>query len=207
MAQVSLRNVSKIFPPDVVAVRDISLEAENREFLVLVGPSGCGKSTTLRMVAGLEKASTGEIYISDKIVNDVQEKLLTIFGLRTLSIDDPKYKGRYIGNYNKDTAYHNGTVWPWLLGPFIKAYIKVRKNDPASRKFAYNSFIKPMLEVFDEKWDGSIYEIFDGDPIYAPRGCISQAWSIAEILRAWVEDIEKISPPYEKIFELPEISV
>ena len=145
--------------------------------------------------------------LQDKIVNDVQEKLLTIFGLKTLSSDDSRYKGTYIGNYNKDMAYHNGTVWPWLLGPFIKAFIKVRKYDLEGRKFAYNNFIKPMLEVYDKKWDGSIYEIFDGDPIYIPRGCITQAWSVAEILRAWVEDIENISPNYEKIFESPEISV
>ena len=145
--------------------------------------------------------------LQDKIVNDVQEKLLTIFGLKTLASDDSRYKGTYIGNYNKDMAYHNGTVWPWLLGPFIKAFIKVRKYDLEGRKFAYNNFIKPMLEVYDKKWDGSIYEIFDGDPIYIPRGCITQAWSVAEILRAWVEDIENISPNYEKIFESPEISV
>ncbi len=145
--------------------------------------------------------------LQDKIVNDVQQNLLTIFGLKTLSSDDSRYKGTYIGNYNKDMAYHNGTVWPWLLGPFIKAFIKVRKYDLERRKFAYNNFIKPMLEVYDKKWDGSIYEIFDGDPIYIPRGCITQAWSVAEILRAWVEDIENISPNYEKIFESPEISV
>jgi len=74
MAQVSLRNVSKIFPPDVVAVKDVNLGVENREFLVLVGPSGCGKSTTLRMIAGLETATQGEIYIGDKLVNDMPAK-------------------------------------------------------------------------------------------------------------------------------------
>jgi predicted glycogen debranching enzyme len=145
--------------------------------------------------------------LQNRIVNDVQEKLVTIFGLRTLSPDDPNYKGSYIGPYNKDIAYHNGTVWPWLLGPFIKAFLKVRKYDYASRKFAYNNFLEPMLEVFADKWDGSIYEIFDGDPVYAPRGCITQAWSVAEILRAWVEDINYIPPINEKIFELPEICV
>ena len=145
--------------------------------------------------------------MQNKIVNDVQEKLLTIFGLRTLSRDDPNYKGSYIGPYNKDIAYHNGTVWPWLLGPFIKAFLKVRNYDYSSRKYAYNNFLQPMLEVFDEKWDGSIYEIFDGDPVYAPRGCISQAWSVAEILRAWVEDINYIPPINEKIFESPEICI
>ena len=145
--------------------------------------------------------------LQNKIVNDVSKKLLTIFGLRSLSPDDPGYKGKYIGNYNKDIAYHNGTVWPWLLGQFIKAFVKVKKYDSESRKYAYNNFLRPMLEVFDEKWDGSIYEIFDGDPVYTPRGCISQAWSVAEILRAWAEDIEDISPIYEKVFLLSEISV
>ena len=126
---------------------------------------------------------------------------------RTLSPDDSRYKGTYIGNHNKDMAYHNGTVWPWLLGSFIKAFVKVRKNNPEDRKYAYMNFIKPMLEVYDEKWDGSIYEIFDGSPIYAPRGCITQAWSVAEILRTWVEDIENIPPNFEKIFYSPKIRV
>jgi multiple sugar transport system ATP-binding protein len=74
MAQVSLKNVTKIFPPNVMAVRDVTLGVENKEFLVLVGPSGCGKSTTLRMIAGLEKATKGEIYIGENMVNDVPAK-------------------------------------------------------------------------------------------------------------------------------------
>ena len=134
------------------------------------------------------------------IVDNVKEKLLTIFGLRTLSPDDTRYKGTYIGDYNKDISYHNGTVWPWLLGPFIKAYVKVNNYDKKSREYAYENFLKPMFNVFGDQWDGSIHEIFDGDPIYAPQGCITQAWSVAEILRAWVEDIEKISPQHEQIF-------
>jgi len=145
--------------------------------------------------------------LQKKIVNDVKEKLLTIFGLRTLSTDDSRYKGNYLGDYNKDMAYHNGTIWPWLIGPFIKAFLKIKKYTPESRKFAYNNFIKPMFAVFNDIWDGSINEIFDGDPIYAPEGCISQAWSVAEILRACVEDIEKISSQYEDFYKLPEISV
>jgi glycogen debranching enzyme len=145
--------------------------------------------------------------LQEKIVNDVQENLLTIFGLRTLSPDDSNYNGSYIGNYNKDITYHNGTVWPWLLGPFIKAFIKVNNHDVKSREFAYKNFIAPMLDVFNEKWDGSICEIFDGSPVYAPRGCITQAWSVAEILRTWVEDIENIPPNFEKIFYSPKIRV
>jgi glycogen debranching enzyme len=124
-----------------------------------------------------------------------------------LSPDDPNYLGSYIGNHNKDIAYHNGTVWPWLLGQFIKAYVKVKKQAPVFREFAYKNYIQPMLDVFGKQWDGSIYEIFDGDPIYAPGGCITQAWSVAEILRSWVEDIENIKPKYEEIFISPKIRV
>jgi predicted glycogen debranching enzyme len=145
--------------------------------------------------------------LQEKIINDVRDKLLTIFGLRTLSPDNEKYMISYIGDFNKEEAYHNGTVWPWLLGQFIKAYVKVKKHAPVFREFAYKNYIQPMFDVFDDQWDGSIYEIFDGDPIYTPRGCISQAWSVAEILRSWVEDIENIKPKYEEIFVSPKISV
>jgi len=138
--------------------------------------------------------------LQNKIVKTVQDKLLTLFGLRTLSPDDPRYKGSYLGNYNKDEAYHNGTVWPWLMGPFIKAFVKTKKHHPAWREYAYHNFIKPMLETFNTQWDGSIHEIFDGDPIFTPRGCITQAWSVAEILRAWVEDIENIKPQHEEFY-------
>jgi predicted glycogen debranching enzyme len=145
--------------------------------------------------------------LQKKIVDDVEKNLFTIFGLRSLSPYDPNYKSKYIGDYNKDIAYHNGIVWPWLMGPFIKAYVKVNNYNKNSREYAFNKFLKPMLEVFGNKWDGSINEIFDGEPIYAPRGCITQAWSVAEILRAWVEDIEFIKPKYENIFKLSEIRV
>lgn len=142
-----------------------------------------------------------------KIVNDTQEKLVTIFGLRTLSQEDSNYKGNYIGDYNKDIAYHNGIVWPWLLGSFIKAFVKVKNFTPESRKIAFRNFLNPMFNVFGSQWDGSIYEIFNGAPIYTPQGCISQAWSVAEILRCWVEDIENIKPNFEKIYKSYKISV
>ena len=74
MAQVSLKNVYKVYPGNIEAVRDVSIEVENREFVVLVGPSGCGKSTTLRMIAGLEDVTKGEIWIGNKMVNDVPPK-------------------------------------------------------------------------------------------------------------------------------------
>jgi len=138
--------------------------------------------------------------LQENIVNDVQEKLTTIFGLRTLSPDDSRYMGTYLGAHNRDVAYHNGTVWPWPLGSFIKAFVKVKNYESEWREFAYRNYLQPMFDVFGDSWDGSIYEIFDGSPPYLPRGCITQAWSVAEILRCWVEDIENITPKYEDVF-------
>ena len=145
--------------------------------------------------------------VQEKIVKDVGNDLVTIFGLRTLSPKDPNYKGSYIGNYNKDIAYHNGTVWPWLLGQYIKAFVKINGYSSTSRSLAFKKYLKPMLNVYGTKWDGSIHEIFDGDPIYSPRGCITQAWSVAEILRTWVEDIKNIKPTFDKFLESPKIRV
>ncbi|MBU0502037.1 MAG: sn-glycerol-3-phosphate ABC transporter ATP-binding protein UgpC [bacterium] len=73
MAKVRLENVCKKFD-DVVAVKDINLEINDQEFMVLVGPSGCGKTTTLRMIAGLEEITSGKIYIGDRLINDVPPK-------------------------------------------------------------------------------------------------------------------------------------
>jgi predicted glycogen debranching enzyme len=140
------------------------------------------------------------------IVSEIQKTLGTLFGLRTLSPQDSRYKGTYLGNHHRDIAYHNGTVWPWLMGPFIKAFVKVKDHESGQRQYAYKNFLQPMLDVYGESWDGSIHEIFDGDPPYAPQGCITQAWSVAEILRAWVEDIENITPKYESVL-LHEIGV
>ena len=138
-------------------------------------------------------------WMQKKIVNDVQEKLFTQLGLRTLSSYDSRYKGTYLGDHNRDIAYHNGTVWPWLMGPFIKAFVKIKNHETIYREFAFKNFLKPMLDNFGNNWDGSIYEIYDGDSPHLPRGCITQAWSVAEILRSWVEDIENISPKYANI--------
>ncbi len=143
----------------------------------------------------------------EHIIEDIKNNLQTVFGLRTLSKSDSRYKGKYIGPYNKDEAYHNGTVWPWLMGAFITGFLNSKKHGHVFREFCFRKYIKPMLDIFGDKWDGSIHEIFDGDPVYEPRGCISQAWSVAEILRAWVEDIENVRPEYEKNFFLNKIRV
>ena len=119
------------------------------------------------------------------VVAAVQDKLLTPYGLRTLSPDAPSYKGRYTGPLRqRDEAYHQGTVWPYLIGPFVEAYLKVNDFSPRSRKQAAR-FIEPLLTHLTETGClGSISEIFDGDPPHQPKGCFAQAWSVAELIRA-----------------------
>jgi glycogen debranching enzyme len=120
--------------------------------------------------------------------------------LRTLSRNDPRYKPRLIGDYNKDIAYHNGCVWPWLLGFFVRSFLKVRGYSRENRALALRRYILPLMDNLTEGCVGSINEIFDGDYPHLPRGCISQAWSVGELLRCIVEDILYIRPEYEEFF-------
>jgi predicted glycogen debranching enzyme len=118
------------------------------------------------------------------VVDAVARHLLTPLGLRTLCREDPRYRGRYGSSWeSRDRAYHQGTVWAWLIGPFIEAYLKVRAGDSGALRQADG-----WLEAFDAHLDragvGHVSEIFDGDPPHEPRGCIAQAWSVAEVLRA-----------------------
>ncbi len=128
------------------------------------------------------------------IVDRVEKDLLTPFGLKSLSSDHPLYKGQYRGDaMNRDTAYHNGTVWPWLLGAYVKAYRKVHNYSEESLEN-----MRALLQGFDAHLEiagiGTISEVFNGDYPHAPGGCIAQAWSVAEILRAYVEDVLEIRP-------------
>jgi predicted glycogen debranching enzyme len=133
------------------------------------------------------------------IVDIMQDKLWAKFGLRTLSPNHPNYKGKYAGDWNeRNYAYHNGTAWSWLVGPFVLSYLKVRNFNPDAREFAFKNFLYPLIytQTFQAGL-GTLSEIFDGDPPHLPRGCISQAWSVAEILRAYIESILLYSPPFE----------
>ena len=128
------------------------------------------------------------------IVDRVEKDLLTPFGLRTLSDDHPLYKGQYRGDaITRDTAYHNGTAWPWLLGAYVKAYWKVHKYSESSFED-----MRALLQGFDTHLEtagiGTISEVFDGDYPHSPGGTIAQAWSVAEIFRAYVEDVLGIKP-------------
>jgi glycogen debranching enzyme len=97
------------------------------------------------------------------------------------------------GPLERDGAYHQGTVWPWLLGPFIKAYITVNAGSNAARRQAME-WLAPLKKHLADAGLGHISEIFDGDPPQQPRGCIAQAWSVAEVLRALVENISGVQP-------------
>ena len=121
------------------------------------------------------------------VVAVVQRHLLTPVGLRTLAPSDPGYKGRYTGDqFHRDGAYHNGTVWPWLIGPFLDAYLKVNDRSPAAVTQA-KQWLKPLVaHLADEGCIGQIAEIFDGDELRRPVGCYAQAWSVAEVLRVAV---------------------
>src|SRR5271165_5246650 len=136
----------------------------------------------------------------EAVVTAVQAKLVTPVGLRSLAPGEPDYKPRYFGDLRaRDAAYHQGTVWAWLIGPFIDAWLRVYPNDRAAARRFLDGF-EPHLA---EAGIGSISEIFDAEPPFTPRGCIAQAWSVAEVLRylvrTAVEQGTKIPPGVERL--------
>jgi glycogen debranching enzyme len=127
---------------------------------------------------------------AESIVSVVERNLLTPYGLRSLAPGDPQYRGRYEGNpFSRDGAYHQGTVWPWLMGPFITAYLEAHGRSAEARKQA-GEWLAAFRSWIEDEGVGQIPEIFDGDPPQRSVGCIAQAWSVAELLRVCVE-IEK----------------
>jgi predicted glycogen debranching enzyme len=128
-------------------------------------------------------------YIKAAVVKKVKEELLTVRGLRTLSPSHPDYEGIYEGDQNtRDKAYHQGTVWPWLFGHYAEAYLRIRKKTGIVKMEWY---LEQFEQTIYEHGIGTISEIYDGDPPHTPRGAISQAWSVAEILRV-MDIIEKV---------------
>lgn len=116
------------------------------------------------------------------VVDACGRALLTSYGLRSLAPDHPNYQGHYGGDpRQRDGAYHQGTVWGWLLGPFALAHLRVYGNPAQARQF-----LEPMADHLLAHGMGSLSEIFDGEAPMIPRGCIAQAWTVAEVLRAWI---------------------
>jgi predicted glycogen debranching enzyme len=119
-----------------------------------------------------------------RVVEAVESRLLTPSGLRSLAPDEPGYAAHYEGGVReRDSSYHQGTVWPWLMGPFVEAWIRVRGGTSAVKQEARMRFIAPLIEHLDQAGLGHISEIADAEPPYTPRGCPFQAWSIGELLR------------------------
>lgn len=116
------------------------------------------------------------------------DRLLTPVGLRSLARGHPDYKEKYYGDLrSRDAAYHQGTVWAWLIGPYIDTYLKVHPGHEASGRRCLEGFVAHLAEA----GVGSISEIFDAEKPFTPRGCIAQAWSVAEVLRCWVATTPK----------------
>jgi glycogen debranching enzyme len=129
------------------------------------------------------------------VVDVAERELLTPVGLRSLSPKHPDYKPIYGGDLrSRDGAYHQGTVWAWLIGPFVDAWLKVHPGDKAGAR----AFLKGFGPALSAAGVGTIAEIYDADPPYTPRGCIAQAWSVAEVLRAWVKTAPETRVPAER---------
>jgi glycogen debranching enzyme len=118
------------------------------------------------------------------MVDLVEQKLWTSMGPRSLAPDEPHYAPRYEGGpVQRDASYHQGTVWPWLAGPFIEAWIRVRGSTPDAISEARRRFFQPLMSQLERAGLGHLAEIADGDAPHTPRGCPFQAWSVGELLR------------------------
>jgi predicted glycogen debranching enzyme len=134
-----------------------------------------------------------------QMVDACARHLVTSFGLRSLAPKDSQYHGGYCGGpKERDATYHQGPVWAWLLGPFALAHHRVYGNPAAAR-----TFLEPLAHHLADYGVGSIAEIFEGDPPFQPRGCIAQAWSVSETLRAWVELEDGIAAPRDATRPMP----
>lgn len=123
-----------------------------------------------------------------QVLDVVRDRLLTPVGLRSLAPGHPDYKEKYFGDLrSRDAAYHQGTVWPWLIGPFIDAWLRVYPDERQEARL----FLEPLTEQLNEKCIGSINEVHDSEAPYSPRGCVAQAWSVAEMLRCWLKTESK----------------
>jgi glycogen debranching enzyme len=130
----------------------------------------------------------------EPVLRVVRDRLVTPVGLRSLAPGDPDYKSSYFGDLRaRDAAYHQGTVWAWLAGPFIDAWLKVYPDDVRGAQQALDGFVRHL----DEACIGSISEVFDAEYPFIARGCIAQAWSVAEVLRVWVKLVRRAQQPWQ----------
>jgi predicted glycogen debranching enzyme len=137
---------------------------------------------------------------AQQVVNLVEHNLLTPLGLRSLEPRDPAYHPHYQGAPGeRDSAYHRGTAWPWLMGPFVEAWLRVHGDTPENRQTARVRFVQPLLDHLQTAGLGHVSEIADGDPPHTPRGCPFQAWSLGELLRLTNVVLREQSPPLDHL--------
>lgn len=150
---------------------------------VIDGPGGNDPSLRPNQIFAVSLPESPLTTAQQKAVVDICAlRLLTSHGLRSLDSRNPQYQGHYGGDqFHRDSAYHQGTVWGWLLGPFVLAHLKVYRDPIRAREF-----IEPMFNQLVAHGLGTLSEIYDGDAPFSPRGCIAQAWTVAEVLRAWL---------------------
>jgi predicted glycogen debranching enzyme len=160
-------------------------EQQNNCFDVLDSP-GIGNDSTMRPNQIFAVSLSATLLSTEQqkaVVDACASRLLTPFGLRSLAPNEAGYRGVLSGGpAERDSAYHQGTVWGWLMGPFAIAHYRVYKNRAAALEF-----LEPLAKSIDTYGLGTLAEIFDGDPPHHPRGCIAQAWTVGELLRAWKE--------------------
>jgi predicted glycogen debranching enzyme len=153
---------------------------------VLDGPQGADASLRPNQIFAVSLAHSPLPPWQQKAVVDVcTRRLVTSFGLRTLAPDEEGYVGRYEGDQKtRDGAYHQGTVWAWLMGPFVRAYLRVYGERDGACQEA-RRYLAPLMQHLADHGLGSVSEIFDGDAPFSPHGCTAQAWSVAALIRAW----------------------
>jgi len=144
--------------------------------------------TSLRPNQVLALGGLARTLVSDarakRVLDVVERELWTPLGLRTLPTWDPRYQGRYAGGpYERDRAYHQGTVWPWLIGPFVEAWVRQQGSSAEAKRMARARFVAPLLAHLGEAGLGHVSEVADGDAPHVPGGCPFQAWSLGELLR------------------------
>lgn len=165
-------------------------EEEHGFLCDVVGDEGKDRSfRPNQLIAVFLPFSPLDRFSARQVVYQVSRRLYAVYGLRTLTREDPRYRGQYTGDrISRDGAYHQGTAWMWFLGLYVTCYRKVHNYSPASREVAERLLLPARAHLY-EYGLGSMAEIFDGDFPHWPRGAFAQAWSVAEVLRAYVEDV------------------
>ena len=174
LAQQAQTSFNKIFWNDAEACLFDVIDGENKD--------GSVRPNQIFAIS-LPHAILDDVEKVRKVVEKVETELLTPLGLRSLSPKDKNYRPLYTGNpFERDTAYHQGTVWAWLTGAFVEAYRRVHgKNETTESRI--NEILNGFKNHLNEAGCGQISEIFDADAPHNPRGCVAQAWSVAEVLR------------------------